>query len=64
MTRRELRQLVERLPESALTPETGSRLEPTSEDLHELNAVVIELANQLGAMTIEWMERQRSAWGD
>jgi hypothetical protein len=59
MTRRELRQLVDRIPECALTPDTGARLRPTSDDLRDLNAVVIELANQLGALTVDWMEAER-----
>lgn len=57
MTRRELQQLVDRLPESVLDGNRG-RLIVSHEDLQELNQVMIALANMLGALTQEWMTRE------
>jgi hypothetical protein len=57
MTKAELQRFVDRVPESAL--DDHGQLVVTSDDLQVLNAVVIELAFRLGALTEEWMRRQR-----
>jgi hypothetical protein len=61
MTRSELRQLVDRLPESVLDGHER-RLDVGPDDLQALNDVVIELAFRLGDLTREWMERERRRW--
>jgi hypothetical protein len=55
MTRVELHQLVERLPEIVLDG-SHRRLALTYDELHELTQVVIELTYRLDTLTREWME--------
>lgn len=65
MTRSELQQLLDHIPDSVLDDNRG-QLIVTSADLQELNDVVVALAddvvvlaNKLGALTLQWMQRQR-----
>lgn len=56
MTRAELHQLVDRLPEIALDG-NHRQLVLTYDELRELTQVVIALTYKMGALTREWMER-------
>jgi hypothetical protein len=59
MTRAELQELVDRLPELVLD---GTPILAVSfDDLQELNSVLIGLAMRLAALTHEWMTRCRHA---
>jgi hypothetical protein len=61
MTKSELQQLIDRIPETVLGD--GSRqLVVSADDLGELTAVLIELANVTGELTREWMARGRAAF--
>jgi hypothetical protein len=62
MTRAELQQLIDRLPESVLDENRG-HLVVSFDDLRALNHVMIELAKALAELTREWMARERRASG-
>lgn len=57
MTRSELHDLIDRLPEIALDTRNGPKLALDFDDLHEMTQVVIELTYKLDELTREWMAR-------
>lgn len=61
MTKSELHQLIDRLPDAALGD--GSRhIVVTAKELGELTAVLVELANVTRDLTHEWIARGRGTF--
>lgn len=61
MTRSELHDLVDRIPERGLDGRTEWTV--TADDLDVMTKVVIELARRLGAVATEWIRRERDRLG-